>query len=228
MTCSGLVDTHWVSGYETKPKRGWRKRPTVPRTHTVTNTQRKILSITMATYFQSSSTCERGRGHMEEQVWEDAGKSQWWQTKVKQVKREVRRETTTREVHSLRRRWEVVGSHGVRGRIRQQRWKERKELNIVCKPTSNWYIIYTGGNDYDNHIQTTVSKEATGVLTKLIEPQVLHIKGCFSLLGDFAHRIYIWRRDRGSLLSPDSDLKWFASNLHSGLGTTVMQSEVLR
>lgn len=35
----------------------------VPRMHTVTNTQRKILSITMATYFQSSSTCEQGRGH---------------------------------------------------------------------------------------------------------------------------------------------------------------------
>lgn len=46
------------NSYETKPQRGWRKRPTVPRTHTVTNTQRKILSITMATYFQSSSTCE--------------------------------------------------------------------------------------------------------------------------------------------------------------------------
>lgn len=43
--------------YETKPQRGWRKRPTVPRTQTVTKTHRKILSITIATYFQSSSTC---------------------------------------------------------------------------------------------------------------------------------------------------------------------------
>lgn len=35
---------------------GWRKSPSVPNTHTVTKTQRKILSMTIATYFQSSST----------------------------------------------------------------------------------------------------------------------------------------------------------------------------
>lgn len=34
--------------------RGCRKRPAVPRMHTRTKTHRKILSITMATYFQSS------------------------------------------------------------------------------------------------------------------------------------------------------------------------------
>ena len=39
--------------------RGWRKRPAVPRMHTRTKTHKKILSITMATYFQSSCTCER-------------------------------------------------------------------------------------------------------------------------------------------------------------------------
>lgn len=61
----GGSEPRLLSSYETKPKSGWRKRPTVPRTQTVTNTQRKILSITMATYFQSSSTCERGRGHKE-------------------------------------------------------------------------------------------------------------------------------------------------------------------
>lgn len=47
------------STHERKLMRGWRNRPMVPRMHTVTKTQRKILSITMATYFQSSSTCER-------------------------------------------------------------------------------------------------------------------------------------------------------------------------
>lgn len=35
---------------------GWRNSPRVPSTHTVTKTHRKILSMTMATYFQSSST----------------------------------------------------------------------------------------------------------------------------------------------------------------------------
>ncbi|KAJ8382642.1 hypothetical protein SKAU_G00034200 [Synaphobranchus kaupii] len=35
---------------------GWRNRPSVPSTQTSTNTQRKILSMTMATYFQSSAT----------------------------------------------------------------------------------------------------------------------------------------------------------------------------
>lgn len=38
---------------------GWRKRPAVPRMHTRTKTHRNILSITMATYFQSSWTCQR-------------------------------------------------------------------------------------------------------------------------------------------------------------------------
>ncbi len=36
---------------------GCRKSPAVPRMHTRTNTQRKIRSITIATYFQSSWTC---------------------------------------------------------------------------------------------------------------------------------------------------------------------------
>lgn len=72
-------DEPWlVSSYETKPQRGWMKRPKVPRTHTVTNTQRKILSITMATYFQSSSTCEQGR-EQDQWVWDDRGKCQQWQ-----------------------------------------------------------------------------------------------------------------------------------------------------
>lgn len=35
---------------------GWRNSPRVPSTHTITNTHRKIRSMTMATYFQSSST----------------------------------------------------------------------------------------------------------------------------------------------------------------------------
>lgn len=61
-----------VSSYETKPQRGWRKRPMVPRTHTVTNTQRKILSITMATYFQSSSTCEGGSKNNECETTEES------------------------------------------------------------------------------------------------------------------------------------------------------------
>lgn len=72
---------------------------------------------------------------------------------------------------------------------RNETKKERKELNISCKPTVNWYKIYTGRNYYDNHIQPTASNESTGVLTKLIEPRVLHIKGCFPPLGDFTHCI---------------------------------------
>lgn len=44
-------------GWIQKFMSGWRKSPSVPSTHTVTKTQRKILSMTMATYFQSSSTC---------------------------------------------------------------------------------------------------------------------------------------------------------------------------
>lgn len=56
------------SGYETKPNSGWTNRPTVPRTHTVTNTHRKILSITMATYFQSSSTCKHAGNRSRKRV----------------------------------------------------------------------------------------------------------------------------------------------------------------
>lgn len=41
---------------------GGRKRPTVPSRQTRTNTQRKMRSMTMATYFQSSFTC--GQTHM--------------------------------------------------------------------------------------------------------------------------------------------------------------------
>lgn len=42
--------------------KGCRKRPAVPRMHTRIKTHRNILSITMATYFQSSWTCsERER-----------------------------------------------------------------------------------------------------------------------------------------------------------------------
>lgn len=36
---------------------GGRKRPMVPSRHTIMNIQRKMRSITMATYFQSSLTC---------------------------------------------------------------------------------------------------------------------------------------------------------------------------
>lgn len=36
---------------------GGRKRPMVPSRHTIMNIQRKMRSITMATYFQSSFTC---------------------------------------------------------------------------------------------------------------------------------------------------------------------------
>lgn len=36
---------------------GGRKRPIVPNKHTMMNIHRKILSITIATYFQSSFTC---------------------------------------------------------------------------------------------------------------------------------------------------------------------------
>lgn len=39
--------------------RGWRKRPAVPMMHTRIKTQRNIRSITMATYFHSSCTCEK-------------------------------------------------------------------------------------------------------------------------------------------------------------------------
>lgn len=38
---------------------GGRKRPAVPSRQTMTNTQRKMRSTTMATYFQSSFTCGR-------------------------------------------------------------------------------------------------------------------------------------------------------------------------
>lgn len=38
-------------------KNGGRKSPMVPRKHTIINNQRNILSMTMATYFQSSFTC---------------------------------------------------------------------------------------------------------------------------------------------------------------------------
>lgn len=38
-------------------KNGGRKSPTVPRKQTMMNNQRNILSMTMATYFQSSFTC---------------------------------------------------------------------------------------------------------------------------------------------------------------------------
>lgn len=99
-----------------------------------------------------------------------------------------------RVVQNLR-GWEVCGSQWGENYTagmerRKETKKEEKELKISFKPTENLYIIYTGGNYYDNHIQTTVSKEATGVLTKLIEPRVLHIKGCLSPLGDFTHCIY--------------------------------------
>jgi len=46
----------FIVNYEKKPIRGCRKSPRVPSTHTSTKTQRKMRSITMATYFQSSST----------------------------------------------------------------------------------------------------------------------------------------------------------------------------
>lgn len=36
---------------------GGRKSPMVPSRHTIMNIHRKIRSITMATYFQSSLTC---------------------------------------------------------------------------------------------------------------------------------------------------------------------------
>lgn len=188
-------DEPWlVSSYETKPQRGWMKRPKVPRTHTVTNTQRKILSITMATYFQSSSTCEQGR-EQDQWVWDDRGKCQQWQMQ------DEKWGGTWGKVHSERKRVSQNLSEG--GRFvgvdgedypagmarRNETKKERKELNISCKPTVNWYKIYTGRNYYDNHIQPTASNESTGVLTKLIEPRVLHIKGCFPPLGDFTHCI---------------------------------------
>lgn len=166
----------------------------------------------MATYFQSSSTCERGRGQNNKYE-KTEGKCPRWQMKD-EVKRDLLK-SRWGEVPSERKRgvwnlrgWEDCGSGWGEVRITQQGWKEgkkqknedeRKELNSSCKPTENWYIIYTGGNYYDNHIQTTASKEATGVLTKLIEPQVLHIKGCFSPLGDFTHCIYNWRREEGEL-----------------------------
>lgn len=38
-------------------RNGGRNSPTVPRMQTMMNSQRNILSITMATYFQSSFTC---------------------------------------------------------------------------------------------------------------------------------------------------------------------------
>lgn len=40
-------------------KTGWRNKPRVPTTHTITKIHRNIRSTTMATYFQSSITCER-------------------------------------------------------------------------------------------------------------------------------------------------------------------------
>lgn len=43
-------------------KRAGRKSPTVPSTHTTTNTHRNSRSTTMATYFQSSTTCGQMRG----------------------------------------------------------------------------------------------------------------------------------------------------------------------
>lgn len=39
-------------------KRGWRNRPRVPTTQTITKIHRNIRSTTMATYFQSSITCK--------------------------------------------------------------------------------------------------------------------------------------------------------------------------
>lgn len=36
---------------------GGKNRPTVPSRHTIINIHRKIRSITIATYFQSSLTC---------------------------------------------------------------------------------------------------------------------------------------------------------------------------
>lgn len=44
-------------------RNGGRKSPTVPRKQTMINSQRNILSITMATYFQSSFTCRCKRAH---------------------------------------------------------------------------------------------------------------------------------------------------------------------
>lgn len=39
-------------------KTGWRNRPKVPTTHTITKIHRNIRSTTIATYFQSSITCK--------------------------------------------------------------------------------------------------------------------------------------------------------------------------
>lgn len=39
-------------------KRGWRNKPRVPTTHTITKIHRNIRSTTIATYFQSSITCK--------------------------------------------------------------------------------------------------------------------------------------------------------------------------
>lgn len=45
----------WVIGFW---KTGWRNKPKVPTTHTITKIHRNMRSTTMATYFQSSITCE--------------------------------------------------------------------------------------------------------------------------------------------------------------------------
>lgn len=69
--------------------------------------------------------------------------------------------------------------------IEGKRRKDKSELKISCEGTEIWYIIYTAGHFCDNYIQNTVSEETTGVLTKLIEPQVLHIKGLLPPIGRF-------------------------------------------
>lgn len=151
----------------------------------------------MATYFQSSSTCEGGSKNNECETTEESVNSdkckmkseRFFFIKAGEERCTVRGNGWVR-ISEGGRFVGVDGEDYPAGMARRNETKkERKELNISCKPTVNWYKIYRGRNYYDNHIQTTASNEATGVLTKLIEPRVLHIKGCFSPLGDFTHCI---------------------------------------
>lgn len=77
MRQEGEIKRHGDVSYFKKLISGWRKSPIVPRTHTVTKTHKKILSMTMATYFQSSSTCRCKSGNNISNVW------QWKKYKMK-------------------------------------------------------------------------------------------------------------------------------------------------